>query len=197
MCASVGNDTVSSVRVEIIDETEGQSDACVFPPGEGYVDLRENPHAVERIPAARNYMPLRNFLTAVNSAESVFASAAVSTDCRASQAYRVGDIAEFISRATLVFATPALNFDRDRYLELAEGLKQLLERDPKESVQGLFRILRCDFLDQSRPGFCLEIQVMARGESEKQAELRWGLALARLQQALLFRARALGQQIGA
>ena len=185
------------MRIEIIDDTEGPPQALAFPPGENYVDLRENPHALERIAPARQYLPLRNFLTAVNSPGSVFTSATVATECHSPADASTGGVCEFGSQATLVFAVPSLNFDRGQYTELTANLKELLERDSGEAVRGVLRVSSCNFPEQNRRGFCLGIRLVARGDSAKQAELRWGLGLARVQQALLFRARALGQQIGA
>jgi hypothetical protein len=185
------------MRVEIVGDNDGQAGVPTFPPAEDFVDLRQNPHAVERIAPARAHLPLRNFLTAVNSAESVFASAAAATECSAIAVGPGGEIHEFGSQVCVVFAVPSLNFDRANYLELAADLKELLERDPADTTRATLRISPCDFTDQNRRGFCLGIQLVSRGDSEKQAEVRWGLGLARIQQALLFRARALGQQIGA
>lgn len=185
------------MRIEIVDDAGSEAAVPAFPPGENHVDLRQSPHAVERIAAARQYLPLRNFLTAVNSAESVFATATVATECKSPPPASLGELHEFGSWTRLVFTTPSLNFDRGRYEELAVGLKELLERDSGESARGVLRIALCDFPEQNRRGYCLVIRLVARGDSATQAELRWGLGLARVQQALLFRARALGQQIGA
>jgi hypothetical protein len=182
------------MRIEIVDDAGG--DALTFPPGESFLDLRRDPHAVDRIPLARAYLALRNFLIAVNSAESVFATAAVAVESSSSPDVSADSIYEFGSRISLVFAEPSLNFDRGHYAELTAGLKELLERDSGESVQGKLQVSSCEFPRQSRRGFCLDIRLTARGDSGKQAELRWGLGLARLQQALLFRARGLGEQIG-
>jgi hypothetical protein len=197
LCRRPRNDSVSPMRVEIADDTEVQTEVPSFPPGENFVDLRQNPHAIERVTPARAYLPLRNFLNSVNSAESVFATAAAATECKSVAAIPSGEIHEFGSRVRIVFAVPSLNFDRGHYADLTAGLKELLERDSAESIRGLLRVSSCDFPEQNRRGFCLGIQLVARGESAKQAELRWGLGLARVQQALLFRARGLGQQIGA
>jgi len=185
------------MRVEIVDDTENPAAVAVFPPGENYVDLRQNSHGVERIAAARAYLPLRNFLTAVNSPESVFATLTATVECKSTVAEDAGEVHEFSSWTSLVFTVPSLNFDRSRYVELTEGLKELLERDSADSIQGVLRVGACDFQEQRRRGFYLGICLVARGDSAKQSELRWGLGLARVQQALLFRARALGQQIGA
>jgi hypothetical protein len=185
------------MRVEIVEDPEGQAKVPAFPPGENYVDLRQNPQAVERIAPARAYLPLRNFLIAVNSPESVFASATVAIESNLSATASAGEIHEFGSRISLVFTVPSLNFDRSHYTELTARLKELLERESEESSRSVLRVSSCDFPGENRRGFCLGIQLVARGDSAKQAELRWGLGLARVQQALLFHARALGQQIGA
>jgi hypothetical protein len=184
------------MRVEIIDDTEVRGPAAVFPPGENYVDLRENPHAVERIPLARQYLPLRSFLTAVNSADSSFSSASCGTQADPPASVSAGDACEFASQASLVFAEPRLNFERDRFVDLTAGLKELLARDSGEAIRAVLRISPCDFAAQNRRGFCLSIRLVAQGVSAEQAEMRWGLGLARIQQALLFRARALRQQFG-
>src|ERR1700682_3612057 len=184
------------MRVEIIDDTEGCGPAEVFPPGENYVDLRENPSAVERIAPARQYLPLRSFLTAVNSAASSFSSASCGTPADSPASVSAGEGYESASQASLVFAESALNFERDRFVDLTAGLKDLLERDPGDAIRTVLRISPCDFPAQNRRGFCLSIRLVAHGVSVEQAEMRWGLGLARIQQALLFRARALRQQFG-
>jgi hypothetical protein len=184
------------IRVEIIDDTEGRGPAAVFPPSQNYVDLRENPRAIERIAPARQYLPLRGFLAAVNSAESSFSSASSSTQADSPASVSAGDAYEFASQARLVFAEPALNFDRDRFVDLTAGLKDLLERDSGDAIRTVLRIATCNFSAQNRRGFCLRVRLVAQGVSAEQAEMRCGLGLARLQQALLFRARALRQQSG-
>jgi len=93
------------MRVEIIDDTEGRGPAASFPPGENYVDLRENPHAVELIAPAR-HTAAPQFLTAVNSAESSFTSASASTQADSPASVSAGDAYEFASQARLVFAEP-------------------------------------------------------------------------------------------
>jgi hypothetical protein len=42
-------------------------------------------------------------------------------------------------------------------------------------------------------GFCLRLLLFARGAAQDQAQLRWSLGLVRVQQALLFLARAIRQ----
>jgi hypothetical protein len=184
------------MRVEIAERAEGAAPASVFPPKEGYFDLRANPHTIEQIAAARQHMPLRNFLTAVNGAESLFASASASTQADSPATVSAVEAYEFASQARLVFVESSVNFERERYADLTAGLKELLERDSGDAIRVVLRISPCDFMAQNRRGFCLSIRLVAHGASSEQAEMRWGLGLARLQQALLFTARSLRQQFG-
>ena len=183
------------MRVEIVEETGSQAPVPMFPPENDHLDLRANPQAVEQIAAARKYLPLRNFLSSLNGEESVFATASASTKSDSPAAVCVGLAHEFASQTTIVFAEPSLNWDREHYADLAAGLQKLLERDASDAVHAVLRISPCDFAQETRRGFCLSIRLVAGGESAEQAELRWGLGLARLQQALLFRSRVLKQTI--
>lgn len=163
----------------------------MFPPEENYLDLREDPQAIDRISAARQYIPLRNFLAALNDSESPFLTAGAKTISDSPAAVTEDGNHEFNSETTLVFAESSLNFERERCVEIRSGLKDLLEREKGDTVRAVLRISVCDFPAQKRSGFCLVIRVVAQGDSAQQAELRWGLGLARVQQALLFRARML------
>ena len=184
------------MRVEIVEDAEGEKPALAFPPEEGFLDLRENPRAIENIAAARQFLPLRNFLTAVNGADSIFLTASVTTKADSPAAVSAGLAYEFASKTNLVFADQSCDFDRKRFTDLSLSLKDLLERDSADSVRAVLRVSSCDFRPQNRTGYCLSIRLVAVGDTAQQAELRWGLGLARVQQALLFRARALKQQAG-
>jgi hypothetical protein len=183
------------VRVEIVEEAEGQANVPAFPPEENYLDLRANPGAIEGIPEARQYLPLRNFLASVNGAESVFATSSAGTKSDLPAAVSAGPAYEFASQATIVFAAPSLNWEREHFVGLCSELKELLERDTANAARAVLRISPCDFTAENRRGFCLSIRLVAEGSSAQQAEMRWGLGLARIQQALLFRSRALKQHI--
>jgi hypothetical protein len=183
------------VKVEIVEETESQEPAQAFPPEEDYSDLRANPQAIEGIAAAKRYLPLRNFLTAVNGADSIFATAGAAVKADSPAAVSAGSAYEFASETGLVFAEQAMNGERKQYTDLCAGLKELLERDSADTARASLRISSCEFSAEKRRGFCLSIRLVAEGSSAQQAELRWGLGLARLQQALLFRSRNLKHQI--
>jgi hypothetical protein len=184
------------MRVEVIEDTQGPGPVAEFPPRENYVDLRENPLAVDRIAPARQYLPLRTFLTAVNSAESSFRSASASIHADSPASVSAGEAYEFASQARLVFAEPSFNCKQDRFVDLTADLKGLLERDSGDAIRAVLLIAICNFPAQRRRGFCLTIRLVAQGGSAEQAEMRCGLGLARLQQALLFSARALRQRFG-
>lgn len=183
------------MRVEIVEEGEGASSSPVFPPAENYFDLRANPGAIGQIAAARQYLPLRNFLASVNGVESIFATASVTTKSEPPAEVSADEACEFASQARIVFAELPLNWDRKNYAALCSGLKELLERDAADALRATLRISSCDFAGEKQKGFCLDVRLIAEGNSAQQAELRWGLGLARLQQALLFRSRALKQQL--
>ena len=183
------------MRVEIVEEGESKAQSPVFPPDENYIDLHANPQEIERIAAARQYLPLRNFLTSVNGEDSIFATASATIKSDLPAAVSAGPAYEFASQMMIVFADSALNWEWRHYLDLNSGLKELLERDANDTVRAVLRISSCDFTADNRRGFCLTIRLVAEGSSAQQAELRWGLGLARVQQALLFRSRALKQRI--
>jgi hypothetical protein len=185
------------MRVEIVEDSEERIPSLAFPSGGKYRDLRENPAEIEKISGARRYLPLRNFLATVNGKDSIFATARATTKTGSPPSASSGYAHEFASEKILVFVDPAYNFDRLRYAELGAGLKELLERDPTDSVRAVIQLSPCTFPPQDRRGYCLNFRLVAIGDTTQQAEMRWGLALARVQQALMFRARALKQQADA
>jgi hypothetical protein len=182
------------VRVEIVETGESREPVAIFPPSEDYLDLRENPQTVGQIPAARQYPPLRDFLITVNGPESIFATSDATTKADEPAAVPGGGY-EFASQAGLVFAAPHFNWDPVHYIELCSSLKELLERDPSDAVRAALKISPCHFTEEGRRGYCLGIRLVAEGNSAQQAELRWGLALTRVQQALLFLSRGLKQHL--
>lgn len=159
----------------------------IFPPAVGYVDLRRHPEAIQQIPAANAFPPLARFLEIINGADSLFASFDATAGDAPSQSGTAA--AGFDSSVMLVFADPTLNHDRDRYEHLAVQLSGLLLREAGDALSCELAVAPCDFPAESRPGNCLRIKLMARAESADQARVRWGLGLARVQQALLYCSR--------
>ena len=64
-----------------------------------------------------------------------------------------------------------------------------------DALRVALRARACHFRAPSRWGFCLAVFLYARGATPEQAEVRWGLGLVRIQQALLFTSRILRQKI--
>jgi len=163
-------------------------------PNRAYFDLRDDPRAIAQVEPAQRHPPLRAFLVAVNSEDSVFATAR-SRVCVQGQDAAPSASRNFSSEIDLVFAETARNSAQASFDELGRSLAELLEREGGANYLNVrLSIRRCRFARAARSGHCLSVILTAQGETKEQAELRWGLALARLQQALLFLSRALRQK---
>ncbi len=163
---------------------------------DSYFDLRENPVALRRVQPAAENLPLRTFLTAVNSDDSFFSSARCKVWAQQDSSASAAEGSEFASRVDLMFASQPLNLHLSHYEQLARKLEELLAREGgAETMRAELCVRGCEFRALGRAGYCLRVSIFARGASPEQAKLRWGLALTRLQQALLFTSRVLRQQI--
>jgi len=176
------------MRVELQVENAAPSNRKVFPPVHGYVNLRKNPQAVQQIEAADANPPLARFLEIINGPESLFASFGA-TAAEAQPSAESATAAGFGSSVTLVFADPTFNHERDRFEHLAVQLSGLLLRESAEALTCALGIAACEFPAESKSGYCVGIALMARAEAGEQARVRWGLGLARVQQALLYCSR--------
>ncbi len=194
MSGGAGRCSVRVMRVEMNVAEEAGSQDLVFPPTGNYADLRGNPQGLQRIPAAREHLPMRNFLEAVNGAESLFASFAASAGELPAKANSSAPAA-FRSQVTLVYAEIALNFQSDLYEQLAVQLAGLLLREAGDSLVCELEVARCAFA--AGRGQCLRVALTARAVNAEQARLRWGLGLARVQQALLYCSRQMRQKMSA
>lgn len=189
------------MRIQVVFEPAPAGEIPEIPwegadPEARYFDLREDPRAIGHIEAARRHPPLRNFLVALNSDDSVFSTARCKAGLPQAAAASGAEACEFSSHVDLVFAPDPFNFERARYDSLAQRLQDLLSRETSpDSLHSELHIRPCRFRAAGRPGFCLRILLSARGATPQQAELRWGLGLARIQQALLFLSRIIRQQI--
>jgi hypothetical protein len=158
-----------------------------------YVDLRENPGAIEEIAAARRFRPMRGMLVALNSAESLFASVASDTGTKENSG--AAPAAEFASRVDVIFSAQRHNFERESFESLAGQVRVLLEMEASgDTLAAEVCVLRCIFPQAARPGYALRVKLTGFGSTPAQAELRWGLGVAHLQQALLFLSRTVRQQ---
>ncbi len=189
------------MRVEVAIRAEESSETLEIPwessdPEVRYFDLRGDPRAIARIDAARQHPPLRSFLVAVNSEDSVFTTTRCKTWLEQVAAASGAEACEFGSRIDLVFAPEPFNFQRSRYDNLTQRLQELLSRETApDALLSELSVRPCRFHAADRLGFCLRILLRARGATSEQVELRWGLGLARIQQALLFISRIVRQQI--
>lgn len=152
------------------------------------LDLREEPDAIERIAAARQHSALRGLLLNLNAEESPFSTLGCRVWTEAEAAAAEPNI--FASRIDLVVSQRAEELDEAQYDDLARQLAGLLEREPGDAVRVELHTSPAQFAG-GRRGFCLRLLLLARGAGEQQAKLRSSLGLARLQQALLFLARAI------
>lgn len=152
------------------------------------VDLREKPGGIEHIEAARRHPTLRGLLLNLNSDESPFAT----FGCKVwMEDVEADEPIVFASRIDLVISESA-QLGRAQYVEMATRLADLLEREPGDAVWAELHISQAQFAGGFE-GFCLRILLFARGAKQDQAQMRWSLGLARVQQALLFLARAIRQ----
>ena len=144
------------------------------------------------LPAPEN-RALKTFLASLNSEDSLlraapFAPPTAPADAAGTQAYAGGVV--------LFFADDAHNGDRGLYYALLEKLVELLKgagsADTVELHLGLG--LRTES-SAPAPKHALVLELVSRGATPEQAELRWGLGVAHLQQALLFTSRLLRQQL--
>jgi hypothetical protein len=196
------------MRVELhLDPVPAQSAAEIpwTEPGfsNSFLDLRADPKLIERIEPAQHNAALRTFLAVVNDSASFFFTARCKT--WHSPAPNAG-AHEFSARVQIAFVSGALNRDFEQVEDLAERLHGLLTNESGADSLALDIFLRkCRFGAGGLPapagppanlGLCLDIELRARGATANQAELRCGLGLARLQQALLFISRALRQKCG-
>ena len=184
------------MRVEVAFEL-GESDAYLEVPwgkSDGsarYLDLRSDPKAILEIKPARRHRPLHNFLATVNSPDSVFGTAR----CRVWLEPEADETSEFASEIDVFFALEDLNAERSHYEGLCQRLLELLAHESGETVRAELRVRRCRFRTTGGSGYCLALFLRARGETAGQAEIRWGLGLAHVQQALLFVSRAVRQRL--
>lgn len=178
----------------------GEGDSSLEVPWENparqtrYLDLRVNSGDISQIEPARRQRPLHTFLSALNSGDSVFSTIRSQTWLEPESAGQGTSI--FASLVGLIFTSPELNFDRGGFDGLAQRLSELLSRDTG-ALAARLRVRKCRFHEKNRDGFALEISLAAEGETPGQAELRWGLGIVRVQQALLYLSRNLRQQMPA
>lgn len=154
------------------------------------LDLREEPGTIERIDVARQHPALRGLLLNLNADESPFST----FGCKVWAATEGTGVeaSVFASRIDLVVWQGAEELGQAQYEDLANRLAELLEREPGDALRVELQISPAQFAG-GRQGFCLRLLLFASGAAPEQARLRWSLGIARVQQALLFLARAIRQ----
>ena len=152
------------------------------------LDLRGEPGAIVRIDAARQYPSLGGLLLNLNAEESPFSTLGckVWSDGEGAGA----EPCIFASRIDLVVSHGADEAGEAQYDDLARQLAGLLEPEPGDALRVELHISPAQVAGD-RQGFSLRLFLFARGAGEQQAQVRWSLGLARVQQALLFLARAI------
>jgi|SRR5579872_508585 len=139
---------------------------------------------------ARESAVLRGFLSSLSDKESPFS--VVSYKLWSAESNVESEPIVFASRVDLTISQGAQSLDRHQYEDFAAELAKLLEREPGDALGVELQIASARIPDE-RQGLSLGISLIARGVGRDQAQLRWSLGLARVQQALLFEARALRQ----
>lgn len=153
-------------------------------------DLREDPRAISRIDPARQHPALSGFLLNLNSEESPFST----LGCKVWSSIQSAEAEPHVlaSRIDLMMHQDGGFHGQSQYEELARRLADLLEREPGDALQAELYVAPIALADLHQR-YCLRLVLSASGRGEQQARLRWTLGIARLQQALLFLARAIRQ----
>ncbi len=171
-----------------VSVTKDSGQACSVA-GPERLDLREEPTGIKHIDAARRYPAFRGLLLNLNSDESPFAT----FGCKVwIEDVEGAEPIVFASRIDLVISQGAERLGRAQYDEVATRLAGLLEREPGDALWAELHISPAQFAGGFE-GFCLRLLLFARGAKQDQAQLRWSVGVARVQQALLFLARAIRQ----
>jgi hypothetical protein len=158
------------------------------------VEILANPSLPEPSSELPENRALHTLLLAVNAEESFFRI----TSCNLHPpAVRGAAGPNFFSGSFLLFfSDEAFNRERAHYFALLETLSELLNKagsaDVLEVRLGLSS--RADSGPQAS-AFALFVELVSQGASAEQAELRWGLGVAHLQQAVLFSARLLRKKL--
>lgn len=176
----------ASVRVSV---TKNNQESCSVDYPER-LDLREDPGSLARLEAARQHPSLRGLLLNLNADESPFSTFSCKLWSDAEAAGAEPNV--FASRIGLVVSQGAREMSEAGYEDLARRLAELLEREPGDALRVELQTGPAQFAG-GRQGSCLRLVLYARGAAPEQAQLRWSLGLARVQQALLFLARAIRQ----
>lgn len=135
---------------------------------------------------------LQNFLSSLSSEDSHFSvehpgSGAAHKSGQAGEVY-AGDF-------VITFRSAEDKENTGMHFTLLEKLSELFRGARSSSTLGVMLSLIKVPADEGRnAGLALGVRLAANGDSAEQAELRWGLGLAHIQQGLLFASRWLRQR---
>jgi hypothetical protein len=196
----MGRGSFCGMRVEALNSLNAAWAAIEVPwqdaGGEAYLDLRGNPDFIGQIAPAIEHSPLAGFLAVVNGEGSLFTTvqAKVWAEAPANEQRE----SAFHSRVDMVLTHEEFNFMPERYEDAVRRLVELWMKDfaSTDTLAVRLEMLPCRFMAQNRTGIALRVVLTARGATVEQARTRWGLGLARVQQALLFVSRAMRQKLG-
>ena len=136
--------------------------------------------------------PLNNFFSSLSSEDSHFSveyagSGAVHKSGQAGEVY-CGDF-------VITFRSPEDQENTSLHFTLLEKLSELFRNAGSSAALGvMLSLIKVPASEGRNAAFSLGLRLEANGDSHKQAELRWGLGLAHIQQGLLFVSRWLRQR---
>ena len=138
---------------------------------------------------------LQNFFSSLNSEESQF-SVEYPGSGTVHQSGETGEV--YCGDFVITFRSPEEAENTALHFSLLEKLSELLRSAGSSATLGvMLSLTKVPSRKGQKAGVALELRLEANGESVEQAELRWGLGLAHVQQALLFASRWLRQRSSA
>jgi hypothetical protein len=188
------------MRVEAVNSLSVAAAAVEFSwhkaDGEVYLDLRENPSLIGQIEAANEHAPLAGFLAIVNGEGSLFIT--IRSKVWAEALVREEGESAFHSSVDMIFSREEFNFMAERYEDAVRRLVELWMKDfaSADTLAVRLEMIPCRYGASDRMGIALRVVLTAQGATPEQARIRWGLGLARVQQALLFVSRAMRVKLG-
>jgi len=167
-----------------------------------YFDLKRRPELLLEIVEANENRDLAEFLSALNSANSIFETAKCDTwvsDEIAEEEEIFGATWKFGSYVDIIFADPSEQISLARHEEFAKTISQLLSRAPDFAAAVEFIVRRCFYhadetrftsdveLDEPRhrEGFGITLYSYGYGDDATEAKQRWAIGVKVVQNALL------------
>jgi hypothetical protein len=135
---------------------------------------------------------LHNFLSSLTSEDSYF-SVEYSGSGPIRESGRAGEV--YCGDFVITFRSPEDKENTALHFTLLEKLSELFRSAGSSATLGvILSLLNVPASEGRNAGLALGLRLEANGDSVEQAELRWGLGLAHMQQGLLFASRWLRQQ---